>query len=73
MVRVVKRISSRTLRSQRAAARRIYRRLEGARGLDDHERWQHALFFAKSPDERCRVAVQTARLAISFKRSGSNR
>jgi len=31
-------------------AARIYRRLKGARGLDDDELWQHALFFAMSPN-----------------------
>ncbi len=27
-------------------ATRIFRRLKRCRGMDDHERWQHALFFA---------------------------
>ena len=43
----------------------IYRRLKGARGLDDDELWQHALFFALSPEQRCRLSLQTARSALS--------
>ncbi|MCI0538951.1 MAG: hypothetical protein L0Z50_27405 [Verrucomicrobiales bacterium] len=50
-------------------AARIYRRLAGARGLDDHERWQHALFFAMSPQERCHFSLKTARSALSLRRS----
>jgi hypothetical protein len=54
-------------RSDRAA--RIYRKLAGARGLDDAERWQHALFFAMSPQERCHFNLKTARSALSLRRS----
>jgi hypothetical protein len=50
-------------------AARIYKRLAGARGLDDAERWQHALYFAMSPEERCRLSLKTARSALSLKRS----
>ena len=49
--------------------RQIYLRLRGVRGVTDDELWQHALFFAKTPDERCRISLQTARLALSLKRS----
>ena len=54
-------------------AARIYRRLAGARGLDDAERWQHALFFAMSPQERCHFSLKTARSALSLRRSGKKR
>ena len=50
-------------------AARIYRRLKGARGLDDDELWQHALFFAMSPQQRCRFSLKTARSALSLRRS----
>jgi hypothetical protein len=50
-------------------AARIDRRLAGARGLDGAERWQHALSFAMSPEERCRFSLKTARSALSSKRS----
>jgi hypothetical protein len=50
-------------------AARIYRRLKGARGLDDDELWQHALFFAMSPQQRCRFSLKTAHSALSLKRS----
>lgn len=50
-------------------AARIYRRLKGARGVDDHELWQHALYFAMTPEQRCQHSLQTARLALSFRRS----
>jgi len=33
--------------------------------LDDAERWQHALFFALSPQERCHLSLKTARSALS--------
>jgi len=56
--------------SDRAA--RIYRLLQGARGLDDHERWQHALFFAMTPPERSHFSLKTARSALSLKRSTTN-
>src|SRR5688572_30996556 len=49
--------------------RRIYLRLRGTRGITEDELWQHALYFAKTPDERCRISLQTARLALSSKRS----
>jgi hypothetical protein len=50
-------------------AARIYRRLQGARGCDDDELWQHALFFAMSPEQRCQFSLKTARSALSLKRS----
>jgi hypothetical protein len=31
------------------SAARIYPKLLAARGMDEAERWQHALFFAMSP------------------------
>jgi hypothetical protein len=33
------------------SAARICRKLMGGRDMDDAERWQHALFFAMSPQE----------------------
>ncbi|MBM3845926.1 MAG: hypothetical protein FJ405_06540 [Verrucomicrobia bacterium] len=56
-------MSSRRSKQRNDLATRIYRRLAGARGLDDHERWQHALFFAMSPQERCHFSLKTARSA----------
>jgi len=53
-------------------AARIYRLLKGARDLDDDERWQHALFFAMSPEERCQFSLKTARSALSLRRSTKN-
>jgi hypothetical protein len=55
---------------QNDRAARIYRRLKGARGLDDNELWQHALFFAMSPQQRCHFSLKTARSALSLRRSG---
>src|SRR5205809_1064863 len=52
-------------------AARIYQRLRTARGLDDAERWQHALFFAMSPQERCHFSLNTARSALSLKHSAT--
>ena len=54
-------------------AARIYRKLRGARGMDDAERWQHALFFAMTPQERCHFSLKTARLALSLRRSTSSK
>lgn len=63
------------LKTQRRneVAARIYRKLIGARGLDDAERWQHALFFAMSPQERCHFSLKTARSALSLRRSTTKR
>jgi hypothetical protein len=63
----MKRVASGATDQERV--RRIYLRLRGARGLSEEELWQHALFFAKSPDERCRLSLQTARSALSLRRS----
>lgn len=49
-------------------AARIYRPLVGVRGVDEAELWQHALFFAMSPQERCHFSLKTAR-ALSLRRS----
>jgi len=54
-------------------AARIYRKLRGARGLDDAERWQHALFFAMTPQERCHFSLKTARSALSLRRSAKQK
>src|SRR5262249_40267323 len=54
-------------------AARLYRKLRGARDLDDAELWQHALFFAMSPQERCRFSLETARSSLSLRRSGKKR
>ena len=51
-------------------AMRIYGKLRTARGLDETERWQHALFFAMSPQERCHFSLKTARSALSSERPG---
>ena len=51
----------------------IYRQLAGVRGVDDAERWQHALFFAMSPQERCHFSLKTARSALSLKRSAKKK
>ena len=63
------------LKAQRSGdlAARIYRQLAGARGLDEAERWQHALFFAMSPQERCHFSLKTARSALSLKRSAKKK
>jgi hypothetical protein len=37
--------------------------------VDQDELWQHALFFAMSPEERCRFSLKTARSALSLRRS----
>jgi hypothetical protein len=49
-------------------ATRIYRRLQGARNVGEDELWQHALFFAMTPEERCRFSLKTARSALSLRR-----
>lgn len=54
-------------------ATQIYRQLAGVSGLDDHERWQPALFFAMSPQERCHFSLKTARSVLSLKRSAKKR
>ena len=59
--------------NKRDRAARIYRQLAGERGMDDAERWQHALFFAMSPQERCHFSLKTARSALSLKRSARKR
>lgn len=50
-------------------AARIYRKLKGVRGMDEDELWQHALFLAMTPEERCQFSLQTARSALSLRRS----
>jgi hypothetical protein len=37
--------------------------------MDDAELWQHALFFAMTPQERCHFSLKTARSALSLRRS----
>src|SRR5262245_46777657 len=64
----MKRRSTKT--AELARVRRIYRKLRGARGIDEDELWQHALYFAKTPEERCRISLQTAHSALSLRRSG---
>ena len=54
-------------------AARIYRQLAVESGMDDAERWQHALFFAMSPQERCHFSLKTARSALSLRRSAKKR
>jgi len=56
-----------------ARVRRIYLQLRGARGVDEDELWQHALYFAKSPEERCRLSLQTARSALSLRPSAKRK
>ncbi len=60
-------------KSRLAAVERIYLRLRGARGIDEAELWQHALYFSKTPDERCRISLQTARSALSLRRSAKQK
>lgn len=48
-------------------ATRIFRKLKGARGVNLDELWQHALFFAMSPQERCHASLKAARSALSLK------
>ena len=55
------------------SAAHIYRKPTGARGMDEAERWQHALFFAMSPQERCRFSLKTARSVLSSRRSAKRR
>ena len=62
-------VNSRKINPDHDLATQIYRRLAGARGMDDAERWQHALFFAMSPQERCHFSLKTARSALSLRRS----
>lgn len=50
-------------------AEKIYRRLKGIPGLDDHELWQHAMLLAMTPEARCEFSVRMARLALSLKHS----
>jgi len=47
---------------------RIYWKLKGARGVDDLELWQHAMFFALTPQQRCDLSLKTARSALSSRR-----
>jgi hypothetical protein len=54
-------------------AARIYQRLCGARGLSEDELWQHALFFAMTPQQRCHFSLKTARSALSLRRSTSRK
>jgi hypothetical protein len=51
------------------AAARIFRKLRGARGLSVDELWQHSIFFALTPQERCRASLKAARSALSLRRS----
>lgn len=50
-------------------AARIYRKLKGARDVDDNELWQHAIYFSLTPDQRCELSLKTARSALSLRRS----
>jgi hypothetical protein len=50
-------------------ATRIYRRLLRFRGMDDNERWQHALFFAMSPEQRCQLSIRLAKAAKASQRT----
>src|SRR6266849_6781703 len=66
---------ARFVRARRTSGKRdrvaqIYLLLKGARGVDDDELWQHALYFAKTPEERCHLSIQSARSALSLRRSG---
>jgi hypothetical protein len=54
-------------------AARIYRQLTGEPDMDDAERWQHALFFSMSPQERCHFSLKTARSALSLTRSAKKK
>jgi hypothetical protein len=50
-------------------ATRIFRKLKGARGVNPDELWQHALFFALPPQERCHASLKAARSALSLRHS----
>jgi hypothetical protein len=59
-----------------ARVRRIFLRLgrsPAARGVTEDELWQHAVFFSKSPQERCRISLQTARSVLSLRRSAKKK
>ncbi len=36
------------MRTKRDKAHQIYQKLKGARGVDEHELWQHALFLCQN-------------------------
>jgi hypothetical protein len=61
------------IKARNDAAARIYRQLAGEPGLDDAERWQHALFFAMPPQKRCQFSLKIARSALSLKRSANKK
>ena len=63
----VQKITGAKSKNDRAA--RIYRRLKGMRGVDESELWQHALFFAMTPQERCRFSLKTARSVLAMRHS----
>ena len=56
-----------------ARVRRIFLELRGARGVDEDELWQHALYFAKTREERCRLSLQTARSVLSLRPSAKRK
>ena len=66
-------VSLKNPKRSRDLAARIYRQMAGTRGLDEAERWQHALFFAMSPQERCHFSLKTARSALSLRRSAKKK
>lgn len=57
------------IKSKNDRASRIYSRLKGMRGVDESELWQHALFFAMTPQERCRFSLKTARSVLAMRNS----
>jgi hypothetical protein len=60
-------LKNRVARHRRAI--QIYRRIKGLRGMDEHAKWQHALFLALSPAQRCQLALQTARSVLFARNS----
>lgn len=56
-------------RQQRAA--RIYEQIKYLRGMDTHRKWQHAIFLALTPAQRCQLSLQTARSVLSWRNSSA--
>jgi hypothetical protein len=50
-------------------AEKIYQRIKGTPGMDDHELRQHAMLLDMTPEQRCEYSVRMARLALSLRRS----
>ena len=42
-------------------AEKIYQRIKGTPGMDDHELRQHAMLLAMTPEQRCEYSVRVQR------------